>query len=335
MTAGGRLLRARVARELAAIAAVLVAMSVVLAPLVLHGELPRATDTTAFYAPFAAFLHDQLAHGTLPLWNPTAFSGQPFAADAQSGVLYPPALAAYGLFSASSGLVALAIFHYAARVARRVRLRPHVGAGRLGAPMRASPTARRDTSSPAPRRSACSRGSAGCPSAWPRPSSAPARGPDRRPAAVLLLGACLAGSILAGSQQLAAVTAIAVGLWLWTRAGRRGLGLALAAIAAAALLSAVALLPRFELLHRSSSADGVADPDGIGSLLWGDRRALYGPYGVSHSELTTLYVGALTPVLALYALAAVRRRRWPLATLVLSRSSGQRGSRAGCSGRCP
>jgi hypothetical protein len=315
--AGARLLRARAARELAAIAAVLVAMSIVLSPLVLHGELPRATDTTAFYAPFAAFLHDQLAHGTLPLWNPTAFSGQPFAADAQSGVLYPPALAAYWLLSASSGLVALAIFHYALASLGAYAFARAVGAGRLGAAYAGIAYGASGQLVARSEMLGLLAGVGWLPVCLAAAELCARARPERRPAAVMLLGACLAASILAGSQQLAAVTAIAAGLWLWTRAGRRGIVLIVAAVGAAVLLAAVALLPRLELLHRSSSADGVADPDGIGSLVRGDLRALYGPFGVSHSELTTLYVGALTPVLALYALAAIRRRRWPLATLVL------------------
>src|ERR1700712_2782307 len=119
-------------REGAAIACVLGVMAFVLAPLVLHGQLPRATDTTAFYGPFASFLHDQLAHAELPLWNPTAFSGQPFAADAQSGVVYPPALAAFGLLSAGSGLVALAVFHYALAAPGAYAFARLVGAERIG-----------------------------------------------------------------------------------------------------------------------------------------------------------------------------------------------------------
>ncbi len=77
---------------------VLVAV-LVLTPLTLLHDLPNAYDTDAFYAPFAAFLHDRLSHGDFPLWNPFAFSGQPFAADPQSGVLYPPALVSYGLLA--------------------------------------------------------------------------------------------------------------------------------------------------------------------------------------------------------------------------------------------
>ena len=41
-----------------------------------------------------------------------------------------------------------------------------------------------------------------------------------------------------------------------------------------------------------------------------------GRYGVSRSELTTLYAGAATPALALFALLALRRRALPLVALV-------------------
>ena len=85
--------------ELAALATVTVVAALVLAPLTLRHSLPNAYDTDAFYAPFAAFLHERLSHGDFPLWNPFAFSGQPFAADPQSGVLYPPALVAYGFLA--------------------------------------------------------------------------------------------------------------------------------------------------------------------------------------------------------------------------------------------
>jgi hypothetical protein len=89
-----------------------------------------------------------------------------------------------------------------------------------------------------------------------------------------------------------------------------------AAVLAAVLLSAVALLPRLELLGRSSSAEGVADPSGIGSLVRDDLRAVFGRYGISRSELTTLYAGAATPALALFGLFVLRRRALPLVALV-------------------
>jgi hypothetical protein len=303
-------------REGVAVACVLAIMTSVLAPLVLHGELPRATDTTAFYGPFAAFLHDQLSRGELPLWNPTAFSGQPFAADAQSGVVYPPALAAFGLLSPASGLVALAIFHYTLASLGAYAFARLVGAGRIGAIYAAVAYGASGHLVARSMMLGLLAGVAWLPVCLAAAEFAARARPARRPLAVLLLGAALAGSILAGSQQLAAVAALAAGLWLWIRAGKRGVLLAVAGVLAAVLLSAVALLPRLELLGRSSSAEGVADPSGIGSLVSDDLRAVFGRYGVSHSELTTLYAGAATPALALFGLLALRRRALPFAALI-------------------
>jgi hypothetical protein len=302
-------------REGAAVACVVAIMTWVLAPLVLHGELPRTTDTTAFYGPFAAFLHDQLAKGELPLWNPAAFSGQPFAADAQSGVVYPPALAAFGLLSPASGLVALAIFHYALAALGAFTFARLVGAGRIGAIFAAVAYGASGHLVARSLMLGLLAGVAWLPVCLAAAEFAARVRPARHPLAVLALGAALTGSILAGSQQLAAVAALSAGLWLWIRAGRRGVVLALAAVLAAVLLSAVALLPRLELLGRSSSAEGVPDTSGIGSLVRDDLRAVFGRYGVSRSELTTLYAGAATPALALFGLFVLRRRALPLAAL--------------------
>jgi hypothetical protein len=303
-------------REAAAVACVLGAMAFVLAPLVVHGQLPRATDTTAFYGPFAAFLHEQLSHGELPLWNPTAFSGQPFAADAQSGVVYPPALVAFGLLSPGSGLVALATFHYALAALGAYAFARLVGAGRVGGIFAALAYGASGHLVARSMMLGLLAGVAWLPVCLAAAEYAARARPARRPLGVLLVGAALGGSILAGSQQLAAVAALSAGLWLWIRAGRRGLLLALAGVLAAVLLAAVALLPRLELLGRSSSAEGVADPSGIGSLVRDDLRAVFGRYGVSRSELTTLYAGAATPALALFGLLVLRRRALPLLALV-------------------
>ena len=91
-------------REGAAVAAVVAAVLGVLAPLTLGGRLASSADTDAFYAPFASFLHDRLAHGDIPYWAPGAFSGQPFLADAQSGVTYPPLLLASWLLGTRAQL---------------------------------------------------------------------------------------------------------------------------------------------------------------------------------------------------------------------------------------
>ena len=56
-------MKAAVRREAPAVAAVVVAVLAVLAPLTLGGRLASSADTDAFYAPFASFLHDRLAAG--------------------------------------------------------------------------------------------------------------------------------------------------------------------------------------------------------------------------------------------------------------------------------
>ena len=120
-------------RELVAVAALVLTAVVILAPLTLLQEIPRGYDTDAFYAPFGAFLHAQLSQGHLPLWNPHAFAGQPFAADPQSGALYPPALLAYGFLEPPQALVVLTTFHYLIAVLGAYATARLVGANRVGA----------------------------------------------------------------------------------------------------------------------------------------------------------------------------------------------------------
>src|SRR3954454_18853610 len=81
----------------------------------------------------AAFLHDRLAVGDLPLWPWGASAGPPFAADPQSGALYPPALLAYWLLDLGDGLRALALFHYLVAGVGTYALARLLGARRLGA----------------------------------------------------------------------------------------------------------------------------------------------------------------------------------------------------------
>ena len=304
-------------REGAAVACVLAVMTYVLAPLVLHGELPRATDTTAFYGPFAAFLHDQLARVSCPSGTRRPSPGQPFAADAQSGVVYPPALAAFGLLSPASGLVALAVFHYALAALGAYAFARLVGAGRIGAIFAAVAYG---ASGHLVARSLMLGLLAGV--AWLPVCLAGGR--VRRPRAARSQAARRAGT---RQRRWAARSSPARSSSPPSRRSPRDSGCgprrtaraccsAVAAVLAAVLLSAVALLPRLELLGRSSSAEGVADPSGIGSLVRDDLRAVFGRYGISRSELTTLYAGAATPALALFALFVLRRRALPLVALV-------------------
>jgi len=51
--------------------------------------LRRAWDPLFQFYPARKFLAESLTQGWLPLWNPHAFSGTPFAADGQSAIFYP------------------------------------------------------------------------------------------------------------------------------------------------------------------------------------------------------------------------------------------------------
>ena len=298
--------------EAAAIATVALVAAVVLAPLTLAHQLPNAYDTDAFYAPFATFLHDRLSHGDLPLWNPFAFSGQPFAADPQSGVFYPPALVSYGLFAPATGMVLLVTFHYLLATLSSYSFARLLGAGRLGAVYAGLAFG---VSGYLLARSQALGLLTGA--AWLAASVAAAQFAARREgrgASPLVLAGALAFSILGGSQQLTAVAATAALIVLVAQLRWRGLAIFAGAGAAALALAAVALLPRLELVGRSTAASGVSDPTGYGALAWSDTRVLFGWFGPHTAELAPLYAGALTPALALVALV----RRWQAARLPLA-----------------
>jgi hypothetical protein len=306
--------KAAVRREAPAVAAVVVAVLGVLAPLTLGGRLASSADTDAFYAPFASFLHDRLAAGDLPYWAPGAFSGQPFLADAQSGVTYPPMLLASWLLGPIDALRAVATFHYLIAALGTYALARQLHASRTGSAFGAIAFA---ASGHLVARSAALGLLGGA--AWLAPALALAEAtasarPSRRGFAIAGLSLALALHLASGSQQLAALTLATCVIWLVARDGARGAKAAAVCIVLAFGIAAVALLPRLELL-RYATASGYVDPDGIGSLLFGDRRGLVGRFGVSHSEIATLYLGAATPALALLALRRGSRDGFPVRLL--------------------
>jgi hypothetical protein len=303
-----------VRREAPAVIAVIVAVAGVLAPMTLGGRLASSADLDAFYAPLASFLHDRLAAGDLPYWAPGAFSGQPFLADAQSGVTYPPMLLASWLLDPIDALRAVATFHYLIAALGTYALARQLGASRTGSAFGAIAFA---ASGHLVARSAALGLLGGA--AWLAPALALAEAgatarPSRRPAALAGLAFVLGMHLASGSQQLAALTLATCVIWLWARAGTVGLISAAIAVVLALGVAAVALLPRLELL-RYATASGYVDPDGIGSFLFGDRRGLVGRFGVSSSEIATLYLGAATPALAIIGWRCGRREGAPVRLL--------------------
>ena len=208
-------------REGPAVAAVIVAVVGVLAPMTLGGRLASSADLDAFYAPFAAFLHDRLAHGDIPYWAPGAFSGQPFLADAQSGVTYPPMLLASWLLGPIDALRAVATFHYLIAALGTYALARQLHASRTGSAFGAIAFA---ASGHLVARSAALGLLGGA--AWLAPALALAEAtanarPSRRGFAIAGLAVVLAMHLASGSQQLAALS-WRPAIWLVSRAGARG-----------------------------------------------------------------------------------------------------------------
>ncbi len=300
-------------REAVAVLVTILAAVLVLAPLTLAGQIPQGFDTDAFYAPFGAFLHNQLAQGHLPLWNPHAFAGQPFAADPQSGVLYPPALISYGLLDPARALVVLTTFHYLLAVIGSYVLARLIGVSRLGAIYAGLGYGVSGQLFARVQALGLLSGAA-----WIPLCIAAAVLIARRRARVgpelALMAVSLCGLALTGSQQITAVTGVACVLVLVVERGVRGGLVGLVAGGAAAGLAAVALLPRLEFVRLSVAADGVVDPSGVGHLMLSDVKTLFGPFGSHLSEVATVYAGALTPALAVVGLGrrVGRARRVPI-----------------------
>jgi len=100
------------------VVAALIAVDVLLFwPVFFLGEfVPRGGgDLVSFLYPRYAMAARYVHHGTLPLWDPFLYSGQPYLADVQSGILYLPNLLAFFLSRSFDyhRLELLAIAHYA------------------------------------------------------------------------------------------------------------------------------------------------------------------------------------------------------------------------------
>jgi hypothetical protein len=84
-------------------------------PLIVQGQwLPQGGgDLVSFLWPQYQFAAESIKSGSLPLWNPHLYSGAPFLADNQAGVLYPINLLAFLVFPQITYQVmeGLVIFH--------------------------------------------------------------------------------------------------------------------------------------------------------------------------------------------------------------------------------
>lgn len=99
------LLRRRLVSGVCAVAALLPAV-LWLAPAFVSGLAPTLRDQGDFFYPLKLYTADRLRLGEIPLWNPLSGNGEPWLANGQSGVFYPPNL----LFLLSSPALAGALF---------------------------------------------------------------------------------------------------------------------------------------------------------------------------------------------------------------------------------
>ena len=297
--------------ELAAIAVCVLVAVLVLTPLTLLRDLPNAYDTDAFYAPFAAFLHERLA-------TATSRSG---TRSRSRAIRSPP-------------------IRSRACSTRRRSCRTACWRRRAGW----SPSSRSTTCSRRSRRTR-SRASA-APGAWARCTPGIAFGAggyllarsqalglltgaawlaasvaaaqyaatrQGRGASPLILAGTLALSILGGSQQLTLVAATSALVVLVLQLRWRGLAVFAGAGAVALGLAAVAILPRLELVQPLVGLHGSERPGRRRRAAWSDADLVFGAFGSHAGELAPLYAGALMPALAATAVI----RRWSAARVPL------------------
>jgi hypothetical protein len=301
------LLRRRLASILCAAAALLPA-ALWLAPALVAREAPSFRDQGDFFYPLKLFTADRLRHGEIPLWNPFSGTGEPWLANGQSGVFYPPdALFLLPSAALAGGLFLLLHFAIAAWGARRFLKEENVS--EAGALVGAAAFA-------------VSGFAASLSAYWNHfgawaylPAiAAVARGGMRSRASVLGLSALVGLQAMAGSPEISAATVlIAAALAAWPReefpeplvamprgatfrrfAAGVGLGIALAAWV---------ILPMAELAVRSDRRHALpaAERD-YGAL---SARALASAAGLSLHQADSGYVSSVfLPTFVLVAAAA-------------------------------
>jgi hypothetical protein len=79
----------------------------------LVGGTTMGQDAATQFYPWYSYLGERLREFGIPSWNPSQFSGAPFAADPQSGWSYLPAMALFTAFPLSIAIPLFIVFHLA------------------------------------------------------------------------------------------------------------------------------------------------------------------------------------------------------------------------------
>jgi hypothetical protein len=74
-----------------AFAAIAICVLAIFAPALIRNEVFSLRDHSDYFQPLHWFTANELQHGRLPLWNAYNASGEPWLANPQTGVFYPPA----------------------------------------------------------------------------------------------------------------------------------------------------------------------------------------------------------------------------------------------------
>jgi hypothetical protein len=285
-------------------------------------------DGVAQYYPWRTFAARAAKHGLIPLWNPHQFCGTPFVANGQSAFFYPPNWL-FVLFDARYVFGLSAALHYLLAGAFMVLLARELGlsakAGLVGAAAFAFGGFMVSwTELPTLMNSA----------AW-LPGvvwSVERTFRRRRPTNAVLIALTLAMSVLAGHLQIAAYVWLVAGAHLLARCGLalyrrrlRAVVLAAGMFPVAIGLASIQLLPTFELAGLSLRGGATPDEGGFEfrkarALQWRMLPTLVSPDALGSPEQWSLaspvaysetcgYVGKLTLLLALFALAGIRSSR--------------------------
>jgi hypothetical protein len=303
----------RALRSRALLAALLAAALALAYRPIFTGRLVADRDVFRIFFPDSAFLIECLSRGDLPLWQPYAFLGQPFAASLQAQVFYPPRVLAVLLAGPYWSITVLQVLHAAlAAVGTFLLVRGGLGRSRPAALLAAaafalSPMLTDLATTPNLVHAA----------AWaPWVAGAALRGRARALAGFLALG-LLAGAPEMVLWQLALVAMVALRRRRW-----RGVA---AGVPWAFALAAVALLPAAELALESARRTGRADPlDWSASpvqllaLGWPLADSPRGPYwGPDQWLILQLFLGTGVVALALFgARRGGRARPFAVAAVV-------------------
>jgi hypothetical protein len=309
-------------------AAALIPPAVWLFPALFQRQAPSFRDQADFFFPLKLYTADRLRAGRIPLWNPLSGCGEPWLANAQSGVFYPPTL----LFlwpgpALSAGLFLL--LHFGIAAWGTWRFCKEEGISDAGALAAAAVFA-------------ASGAAASLSAYWNHFGAfaylpgilALARSGLRTRGAAAGLGALVGLQAMAGSPELSALTIILAIVFAFARREEAATGWrettarqtrrrAAGAILAGLALAAWVLVPLAELaLHSERRAAFAADERELGAVHAG---ALPSAFGLPEDRrgsffLVSVYLGPA--VFAACAAAMADRERRRLAGLLLAVALG-------------